>query len=209
LQKAIIPDEKKLENATTKIAQDASNLHIALAQSNPGLLDLASNTRKVNDEAKGLDATALKFLQLSKSIDAVAKSTANMKRFGTPDVPAVPTVSEIVGSPTGLAAGGMVNQGALYNFLTGKYAKGSDVVPAMLGRREFVVREPMAEKYYSQLVAMNAGRFPVYKAGGGSVSNTNVGDIHFTIQGGKTSPAMAREVASHIRRGIQQGTLKL
>lgn len=206
--KDITPNETKLENMTTAIAQDAAALAVKLENANPQLGTLITNIKDLNDQTAGgqLDKVAQGFKNLAESIEATAKASAGLGKFL---IPQVPTATGTPGQPPGFADGGMVNMGNLYNFLTGKYAKGSDVIPAMLGRKEFVVREPMAQKYYSQLVAMNAGHFPIYRAAGGPVSNTNVGDIHFTIQGGKTTPAMAREVASHIRRGIKQGTLKI
>src|SRR5690606_15727718 len=61
--------------------------------------------------------------------------------------------------------------GGLSFFANGGFARGMDVVPAMLRKKEFVVNPNASERWFSQLQAMNAGVQPVFRQNGGSVTN--------------------------------------
>ena len=113
-----------------------------------------------------------------------------------PSAPAPPNVNAQVnrmfGGPLYRAAGGA--------------ARGSDTIPAMLSPGEFVVNARSSAKYASQLIAMNAGVNPVYRAEGGAVNNNtvNVGDIN--VNGTSNPDDTARLVLSKIRREFRRGT---
>ena len=59
-------------------------------------------------------------------------------------------------------------------------------------------------KFFSQLVAINAGVRPVYRQEGGPV--TNIGDIHVNVRGGETARQTARTIAAGVRRELRRGT---
>jgi len=92
-------------------------------------------------------------------------------------------------------------------FANGGSPRGFDTIPAMLSPGEFVVNAASSRKFASQLVAMNAGIQPAYRAEGGST--TNIGDIHVNVNGGGTSRQTAREIATELRREIRRGTVRL
>ena len=58
-----------------------------------------------------------------------------------------------------------------------------------------------------QLTAMNSGAANFNS--GGQVSNTNVGDINVSVNGGDTSERTVRNIASSLRREIKRGTVRL
>ncbi|HEX3657050.1 MAG TPA: phage tail tape measure protein [Pirellulales bacterium] len=78
--------------------------------------------------------------------------------------------------------------------------KGTDTVPAWLSPNEYVVRAGPAQRFFSQLQAMNAGRAPEYRADGGDTHyhNYDVGGIH--VHETKNPKATAREVLNAQKR---------
>ncbi|GMU26128.1 MAG: hypothetical protein AMXMBFR16_10330 [Candidatus Uhrbacteria bacterium] len=110
-------------------------------------------------------------------------------------VPQLPVV-------TGRQAGGMI-----YRAEGGFIPRGTDTVPLMATPGEYVMNAQATRRFYSQLVAMNAGVKPQYHAEGGSV--TNFGDIHVSVSGSKSGQQTAREIASALRRELRRGTTTL
>jgi TP901 family phage tail tape measure protein len=110
--------------------------------------------------------------------------------------PRVSLDEEAKGGLMRLAAGGSVFK-----------PHGTDTIPAMLTRGEFVVNAAATRRFYSQLVAMNAGVKPVYRQDGGAV--TNVGDINVSVNGSSSTRQTAREIATALRREVRRGTSKL
>ena len=107
--------------------------------------------------------------------------------------------------PQKKARGGLIR----YYDQGGFTPRGTDTVPAMLTPGEFVVNARSTRKFYSQLVAMNSGSQPVYKATGGPITNNNIGDINVTVDGGQSSVQSAREIATGLRRELRRNTLSL
>ena len=68
----------------------------------------------------------------------------------------------------------------------------------MLGKGEYVMNTDSTNKFYSQLVAMNAGKSPVYRDRGGPV--TNVGDVNITVSGAAAPEQTARKIMKAFRR---------
>ncbi|HVU88122.1 MAG TPA: phage tail tape measure protein [Pirellulales bacterium] len=89
-------------------------------------------------------------------------------------------------------------------FSAGGQARGTDTIPAMLSPGEFVMNAASTQKFYSQLVAMNADR-PVYRAEGGPVSSVTFnGGINITESA--NPQATAREIQQLLRREARRGT---
>lgn len=110
-----------------------------------------------------------------------------------------------------LIGGGNVTEkhlgGLIYRQYGGFTPKGTDTIPAMLSPGEFVVNSKSTKKFFSQLVAMNAGVRPVFRQEGGPV--TNVGDINITVQGAPTPQQTARETMTAFRREMRRRTSNL
>jgi hypothetical protein len=84
---------------------------------------------------------------------------------------------------------------------------GTDTIPAMIGRGEFVTNARSARKYFSELNAINQDSRPVRRREGGAV--TNVGDVNVTVQGGDTSRQTVRAIAAELNRELKRGTIRL
>jgi hypothetical protein len=148
---------------------------------------------------------------LAESSLAAADAFERMARAsGQINMPSIPTAATLTSAKGGLvrklSAGGLV-QVARHLAQGGFLPQGTDTVPAMLSPGEFVVNARSARKFFSQLVAINAGVRPVYRQEGGPV--TNVGDIHVSVQGGQSARQTARTIAAGVRRELRRGTSTL
>jgi len=92
--------------------------------------------------------------------------------------------------------------GMIYRQYGGFLPRGTDTIPAMLSPGEFVVNAKSARRFYTQLVAMNAGTQPVYRHAGGPV--TNIGDISIKVEGAPTPTQTARETMGAFRREMRR-----
>jgi hypothetical protein len=108
------------------------------------------------------------------------------------------------GGAQGLATGGLVRYYADGGFTP----RGTDTIPAMLSPGEFVVNAAATRKFYAQLVAINSGRQPIYRAEGGSTTTQNFtfGDINLVNERSKNT---GRAVADQLRRELRRTTSKL
>lgn len=84
--------------------------------------------------------------------------------------------------------------------------RGTDQILAMLSDGEFVTNAKASRRWASQLIAMNAGREPVFRESGGST--TNIGDVSINVNESASPKATAREVMSAIRRETRRGSSK-
>jgi hypothetical protein len=84
--------------------------------------------------------------------------------------------------------------------------RGTDTIPAMLSKGEFVVNAKSSRQFFSQLQAINAGRQPVFREDGGTVNNT-IGDIH--VHAAKNPEKTANVVIREIRRAQRRGNGRL
>ena len=102
--------------------------------------------------------------------------------------------------PVKQAFGGPINR-----FAAGGLA--SDIMGASVRPGEFITNPRATSEFYPQLVAMNAraARF----GDGGAVTNTTVGDINVTVNGGSTSDETVRSIAAKLQREFRRGTVRL
>lgn len=83
--------------------------------------------------------------------------------------------------------------------------RNTDVVPAMLGRDEFVLNGRATRRNFSQAQAMNAGLNPVFRQEGGNV--TNIGDINISVPEAEVRDGdrIARSLLKRITREKRKG----
>jgi len=148
---------------------------------------------------------------LAESSLAAADAFERMARAsGQINMPSIPTAATVTSAKGGLvqklSAGGLV-QVARHLAGGGFLPQGTDTIPAMLSPGEFVVNARSARRFFSELVAINAGVRPVYRQEGGPV--TNIGDIHVSVQGGQSARQTARTIAAGVRRELRRGTSTL
>ncbi len=110
--------------------------------------------------------------------------------------------SQQIRTPAMVAQGGPIR-----HLASGGSARGTDQVPAMLSRGEFVVNAASTRKFYSQLSAMNAGVQPIHREAGGTV--TNIGDVAINVTGSQSPQQTAREVMKAFRREERRGSGRL
>jgi hypothetical protein len=111
-----------------------------------------------------------------------------------------PELAAMGGLMRRLALGGLAR-----HFDRGGFARrGTDVIPAMLAPGEFVMSAQATRRFYSQLVAMNAGIAPSFRSRGGLSTSVTVGDIY--INEAAEPRQTAREVISRIKRELRRGT---
>lgn len=120
------------------------------------------------------------------------------------------TFSPSAGKAETHSSGGVVGSqgGFLFDFLSGRFKKGTDIIPAMLSRNERVISAPIAQKYATILDAMNANRFPIYRSEGSPNQGASIGSININMPNGTTN-SQVRELAKQINRGIKQGTIQI
>jgi len=110
--------------------------------------------------------------------------------------------SSSIASPAMAAHGGMIRYLA-----SGGQARGTDQIPAMLTKEEYVVNAKSSRRFFSQLSAMNAGMQPVYRESGGTV--TNIGDVSISVTEAQSGKQTAREVMNAFRREQRRGSGRL
>lgn len=140
----------------------------------------------------GFNGTLLSVKALSDAVDSLNKKLGELGLSG------------IVGNnkdnvvPLRRAMGGTVPGGP----------RGTDTVPAWLTPNEFVVNARSAARFRPVLEAINNA--PKYLSSGGSVSNTNVGDINIHLaESGGNSNKLVTEFGNKLRRAVKQGRVKL
>jgi hypothetical protein len=114
---------------------------------------------------------------------------------------------QIINNPFFKSKGGPIYRAA--GGPTGFAPRGTDTIPAMLSPGEFVVNARSSRKFFSQLMAINAGRMPTYRANGGAVSNTTIGDVNVNVNTSDPSQIDGRMLANALRRELRRGTINL
>jgi hypothetical protein len=147
--------------------------------------------------ASGMDSVATAANNVTLAMQAAAKAS-------TEAAIAASLVSASGGSiGTAFHGGPAVN----YRAAGGPASRGADTIPVMASPDEFFMNARSSRRFASELQAMNAGREPIFRDKGGSV--TNVGDINVSVTQGETANATARQIASSLRRELRRGTSRL
>ncbi len=109
-----------------------------------------------------------------------------------------------IGGATAVVTG---NYGKLLYRAVGGPSRGTDTIPAMLSPGEFVVNAASTRKFFSQLVAINAGKKPVYREQGGPT--TTIGDVNITVTGASAPKQTARETMYAFKREMRRRSATL
>jgi len=209
------------ENVLSKLTfgTDVERMQVALNKMTEihdlqkGIADSPALNRNTMQELSNYEAI---LLRMEKAADIIRQRLENAARAGNSisnintgasAAPAAPTAPEANWSDwsdwfLSEAAGGLIGY-----FRRGGQPRGSDTVPAMLSPGEFIVNAASTRKWYSQLVAINAGIAPTYRESGGQV--TNVGDITVNLNSGGNVAQTAREIGQALNREIRRGILSM
>jgi len=210
--------DQKLLGIERALAYSADGRAVAVARMLPlrAAEDLAiQGTKSLEQELAGIQQNrlndSLKAIDIWKSAqltayEDVARKIQNQQQYTPPDVLTQAAGKQLGGLIQGYAKGGLINK--LSYLAKGNLARGTDTIPAMLSPGEFVMNAKSTRQFFSQLVAMNSGRAPVFRQDGGSVTNVTVGDVNINGGSGKGSSAhqQGRQVVAVIKREMRRGT---
>lgn len=157
----------------------------------------------IGQTTTGLDGMINKLDAASRAWDVLNKTA---KEQGAPTAPTTvtpPTVEhKAMGGYVGhLAAGGM-NSGFLSDFWSGMYAKGTDIIPTMVGRKEIVMNARASGKFAPQLQAMNRGQTP---QGSSKPATSNSVNVHTTVNVAKAGSDDIGKIVAGINRASRRG----
>lgn len=159
--------------------------------------------RERNAALDGKSAIDGQFNSVSAGIDSVASLAAAWWGVAA----AAQAAAQAAAAASMLGGGGgeatMASLGGMMSYFDrGGAARGTDTVPAMLTKGEFVVNAHASKQWYAQLVAMNAGVAPAYRNQGGT--SVTIGDINVngTSQPRETARQVFKDLNREIRRGV-------
>jgi hypothetical protein len=177
--------------ATTAGAANSINLSV---EQSALLIDNADTNTEA--WAAGMDSVAVAAQNVTLAMQAAARASQEAAI-------AASMVSASGSIGTAFSGGPAVN----YRAAGGPASRGQDTIPVMAAPGEFFVNARSSRRFASELQAMNAGREPIFRDKGGSV--TNVGDINVSVTQGETASNTARQIASSLRRELRRGTSRL
>jgi len=156
-----------------------------------------------------LGATATPVIEGLNSIQTVANSfsTSNIILQAQAAIVALRELAAAQSNAGGGGGGLFFRGGFVHRFSGGGFApRGTDTVPAMLTPGEFVVNARDSKRFFSELVSINSGHRPIFRAEGGPVTN-NIGDININVPDGG-GPVDSRQLVREIRRQLKRGTAR-
>lgn len=180
---------------------------VALQRYKKDAEDLIPIEKKVADATTAMQAFADEADRNQKVADAQVKTTAALAKQ-TADVAAA--INEVTQATRNLmnvspAARSIVSE-PIDNRAAGGYMHGSDNIPAMLARGEFVVSQKNTRRFYSQLIGMNSGISNL--ASGGRVGGNTFGDINVNMTSSSNASVDAIQLGRAIKREMSRGTVR-
>lgn len=210
--------KRKINEVSTtraRVTVDQDNLTRALAQVkslNEQIAAMPDKFKAVSGTAgavgaavkAGIDPGTQAYGDFNRELE---RAILNLQKLDGLKASGVGTGNSQKGKVENHARGGRVGYfgdgGFLADFLSGRYARGTDRVPAMLTRGEYVMNAGSTRQFLPLLRALNAGRVPAGLGGGFSM-----GDMNITVQGGSTSDRTISSIANGIRRGLRTGAIR-
>lgn len=185
LRGVVEASKAQIDDLDAKIAGLPATFKTAAEGAAPAAKAMADSFAGIAKEATALVA---QLVELNRQV-------AGLRGGVPPAAPAPPAEEKFFG--------GKMN----YMNFGGFVPRGSDQIPAMIGRDEYIMTGAATKKFLPLLKAMNSGGMSPATNSGGSI--TNVGDIHVNVSGGSTSSDTVREIGTKLRRGIRRGTINL
>jgi hypothetical protein len=211
---------KPLTDEITKLTSgqiDPSRLALVVEQVRQLTANLPNNnsTQQLQIAVAALNNAAIAQAKLTNAenlntlIGATAQTGSNLAA-ATADAARLADQLERAAKASQQIGGGSVlgNGQSVSKLATGGFApRGTDTIPAMLSPGEFVINAASSKRFFSELVSINAGREPVYRAESGSVTiNNNIGDVSF--HGVKDGEIAVRQFASRLAREQRRGGIR-
>lgn len=203
--------EDKIKDLTTTeegLKNPFAGLPAAAAAGGNGIVaGLEPGKQAVIDTEKAAANASAALSTLLQLQDKVKAAPAAPASSAAPSSESEGTGSDVEFNARGGRVGYYAGGGFIDSFLRGDYAKGTDNVPVMATKGEYIMDKSNTQRFLPLLQSMSAGR---YKAPSHGPSNsTTVGDINITVQGGGTDGQTVRNIGSGLRRGIRQGVVRL
>lgn len=87
--------------------------------------------------------------------------------------------------------------------------RGTDTIPVMATKGEFMVNAASTRRFLPLLHAINRGTLPRYMAGGGEVTNNtaNIRDINISVDGSQGTDFSVRDFGVKLRREMRRGNI--
>jgi len=167
----------------------AESMKLALQASDSATLGINTSLSLAKSNAEAIASAAA---QTAASYSAAAASASAIS--GGNDDPTTAAYGRYLNNPKYMAAGGVM-------------PRGMDTIPVMARAGETIIDPNNSRKFFSQIQSIRAGKPPIFRSEGGSV--TNVGDISVSIDGSKSPEMTARTVARKLRREFKRGTSRL
>lgn len=191
---------KALEEAAgqgSKIQTQLQQLDSAIQRAGQGATDTGNDLRNLQPVADTGVSGAQAAVNSFSTASAIAQVDALIQRLVE-----LASVQAGVDGGIQLAARG----GLIYRANGGFVSRGTDTIPAMLSEGEFVVNARSSKRFFSELVAMNSGRKPIFRQDGGPVTNVT-GDININIPA-EGRPVDGRQLALELRRQLRRRTIR-
>jgi len=157
------------------------------------VLEKQKETEKaLNTAAQDVNKTLTETISPAQNIRNLAKETATFYSDAEQSAGRIGNGSTPNGVVQGFASGGFVS-------------RGTDTIPAMLSKGEFVVNARSTRKFFSEIQSLNAGVRPSFRQNGGPVSTSiTIGDI--IVSGADSPRATGREVLRELKRESRKNT---
>jgi hypothetical protein len=169
--------------------------------------DVSSSTRSASDSIGVANTNTNNWATGMNNVATAANNVAIAMAAAAEASQAAAIAASMVSLPN--AAGMAFHGGPAVNYRAagGMASRGQDTIPVMAAPDEFFMNARSSRRFASELQAMNAGREPIFRDKGGSV--TNVGDINVSVTQGESANQTARQIASSLRRELRRGTSRL
>lgn len=198
---AVVGELDRLSKKATVSGEEVQKLNAQMQQLAKGAENAGGQVFSAIDRELPVLATALAKINEIRIGDNIKPGIDNAAALRT-ELEGAAQAIERIKLPSGAisrALGGQID----YRAMGGR---GTDTIPAMLSRGEFVVNARSARQFFPQLQAINAGRNPVYRSEGGP-TNVTVGDVNVNNHGGpaEIGLAAARQIKQILRREVRRG----
>lgn len=156
--------------------------------------------RAGGEQAVGINNMAEAVRQLNNELDRMKKRGPVDMLQGGP-LPQLPPQQQ--GPANFIPVQGFASGGVIGGRFTGR---GPDNRLIFARDGEMIVNSESTRKFYSTLVAINAGRMPKHYAQGGVVNNSNFGDVSINVDGSRSPSVTARSIMRELKREKRRGT---
>ena len=194
LDQAITTTKDNLEKSRKTINDFLNALPPSIRESVKAQISQTAVVQTLTEKIGAASTAQTDYITSLKNLEKQTGATAAYLADLRANLPPITPISTPVTNPPGSAAGGIA-------------PRGRDNLLALLSPGEYVMNAKSTRKFYSQLVAMNAG-IPGF-ASGGLVGNTFTGDFNISLQSSGNETVDVQRIGKLLQREIRRGTVVL